>query len=95
MVYAAPPHLAGPSTTTYADAYSGILAAHRRSPLTAAASVILLVAADVDALCAARMLSSLLRQDDIMYKIWPISGLAHLANVKDELRTYTDVSAPF
>jgi hypothetical protein len=56
MVYLSPHHLASalrPST-------------HRRSPLTSASSVIILVSPDVDALCAARMLADLFQQNDVM-----------------------------
>ena len=91
MVFIPPPHLASASRPSYAEAYSDILAAHRRSPLTSASSVILLVAPDVDALCAARMLTDLLKQDDVMHRIIPVSGIAELEHVRDELMTYTEV----
>jgi len=91
MVFLPPPHLASASRPTYAEAYANILAAHRRSPLTSASSVIILVAPDVDALCAAKMLAELLKQDDVMHRIIPVSGLADLERMKDELVTYTEV----
>jgi cell division control protein 45 len=91
MVYLPPPHLASASRPSYGEAYTNILAAHRRSPLTSASSVILLVAPDVDALCAARMLAELLQQDDVMHRIIPVSGVAELESMKDELATYTEV----
>lgn len=95
MVFLAPPHLASASKPSYAQAYADILAAHRRSPLTSASSVILLVAPDVDALCAAKMLAEFFMQDDIMHRIIPVSGIAELENMKDELATYTEVWTAF
>lgn len=97
MVYLPPPHLASASRLSYGDAYSNILAAHRRSPLTSASSVILLVSPDVDALCASKMLAELLKQDDVMHRIIPVSGVAELESMKDELTTYNEVcmTSPF
>ncbi|KAJ7168247.1 CDC45-like protein [Mycena crocata] len=85
MVYLPPPQLASASRPSYAEAYANILKAHRQSPLTSAASVIMLVAPDVDALCAARMLADLFKQDDVMYRIIPVSGVTELERVRDEL----------
>ena len=93
MVYLPPPHLSTPSRPSYAEAYSSILAAHRRSPLTSASSVILLVAPDVDALCAARMLVDLFKEDDVMHRIVPVSGIAELERVRDDLITLSEVCA--
>jgi len=93
MVFLPPPHLASASRPAYAEAYANILAAHRRSPLTSASSVIILVAPDVDALCAAKMLAELLKQDDVMHRIIPVSGLVDLERMKDELVTYVEVRA--
>ncbi|KAG6379052.1 CDC45 family [Boletus reticuloceps] len=91
MVYLPPPQLASASRPSYGDAYTSILAAHRRSPLTSASSVILLVAPDVDALCAAKMLAELLKQDDVMHRTIPVSGVAELEVIKDELVTYNEL----
>lgn len=91
MVFLPPPHLASSSRPSYGEAYASILAAHRRSPLTSASSVILLVAPDVDALCAAKMLAELFKQDDVMHRIIPVSGVAELEAMKDELATYNEV----
>lgn len=91
MVFLPPPRLASASRPTYAEAYANILVAHRRSPLTSASSVIILVAPDVDALCAAKILADLLKQDDVMHRIIPVSGLADLERMKDELVTYAEV----
>ncbi|KAL4253840.1 CDC45 family protein [Abortiporus biennis] len=90
MVYLPPPQLAG-NRSSYSEAYGNILAAHRRSPLTSASSVILLVAPDVDSLCAARMLADLLKGDDVMHRIIPVSGHADLERKRDELATYSDL----
>ena len=90
-MYLAPPHLAGPSQPSYAQAYAAILAAYRRSPATAASSVIILVAPDVDALCAARMLAELFKQDDVMFRIIPVSGMAALEAQRNELFNYPEV----
>ncbi|ESK92859.1 cell division control protein 45 [Moniliophthora roreri MCA 2997] len=76
---------------SYAEAYSNILTAHRRSPLTSASSVIILVAPDVDAICAARMLVSLLKQDDVIHRIIPVSGISELEKIRDELMGYTEL----
>ena len=59
--------------------------------MTTGASVIMLVAPDVDALCAARMLADLLKQDDVLFRIIPVSGHAELEQMRDELESYTDV----
>ena len=87
-----PSHPASASRTSYAEAYAKILAAHRRSPKTAAASVIILVSPDVDALCASKMLADLFKQDDVMHRIIPVSGHAELERVRDEMTTNVDVS---
>ncbi len=52
----------------------------------------IIVAPDVDALCAARMLETLLRQDNITHRIRPVAGLTALVDVKNELLNYHDVS---
>jgi cell division control protein 45 len=91
MVFIPPPHLASASRPSYAETYNNILAVHRRSPLSAASSVIILVAPDADALCAAKMLAELFKQDDVMHRITPLSGIADLERVRDELITYSEV----
>ncbi|KAH9951948.1 CDC45-like protein [Amylocystis lapponica] len=91
MVYLPPPHLASASRPSYAEAYANILATHRRSPATSASSVIVLVAPDVDALCAARMLADLFKQDDVMHRLIPVSGHAELEHMRNELATYAEV----
>lgn len=91
MVYLPPPHLVSNSRPSYAEAYAKILASHRRSPTTSASSVIILVATDVDALCASRMLGDLFKQDDVMHRVIPVSGHAELERLRDELVSSTDV----
>ncbi|TFK29808.1 cell division control protein 45 [Coprinopsis marcescibilis] len=91
MVYIPPPQIAQPGQSSYSDAYSSIISAYRRSPQTSASSVIMLVAPDVDALCAARMLASLFKDDDVLYRIIPVSSVQELQIVRDELSTYTEL----
>jgi len=90
MVYLPPPHLAG-NRPSYLEAYNRILTSHRRSPLSSASSVILLVTPNVDALCASRMFASLFKQDDVIYRIIPVSGLDEFERITDELRENTAV----
>lgn len=85
MVYLPPPHLETPNRPGYERAYNDIVATHRRSPLSSASSLIMLVAPDVDAVCASRMLADLLKQDDIMHRIVPVSGMDELERIRDEL----------
>jgi cell division control protein 45 len=93
MVYIPPPHLAQQGKQSYPDAYNNIISAYRRSPQTSASSVIMLVAPDVDALCASRMLASLFKDDDILYRIIPVSSVQELQDLKNELSTYTEVGS--
>ncbi|KJA22335.1 hypothetical protein HYPSUDRAFT_67056 [Hypholoma sublateritium FD-334 SS-4] len=72
MVNILPPHLSGRGKS-YIHAYNAIVLAHWRSPLTSASSVIIFVAPDVDALCAARMFAILFKRDDIGYRMIPVS----------------------
>ncbi|KXN90547.1 Protein TSD2 [Leucoagaricus sp. SymC.cos] len=85
MVYITPPEQASPGKKSYGDVYSKILAAHRRSPLTSASSVVMLVAPDVDALCASKMLSRLFKQDDVIYTVIPVAGVEDFTRVRGEL----------
>lgn len=50
----------------------------------AATAVLLLVAADVDALCAARTLARLLTDDDVPFRIVPVEGYANLQQVLEQ-----------
>jgi len=79
------------SRNSYADVYQSILNAYRRSPSTAASSIIVLVAPDVDALCAARILQTLLRQDEILHRIIPVSGMEAFEQQRDELAAQKEV----
>ncbi|KAL0947422.1 hypothetical protein HGRIS_013534 [Hohenbuehelia grisea] len=88
MVWIPPPQLATPTRTSYAEAYQKVLAAHRRSPINSASSVVMLVAVDVDALCAARMLADLFKQDDVPYSIIPVADRDELAFQAHELAHY-------
>ena len=91
MVYLPLPQSAG-NKPSYLEAYNKILSAHRRSPLSSASSVIVLVAPNVDALSAARMLATLFKQDDVAYRIIPIVGRDGVQAVRDELQSNPDVS---
>lgn len=91
MVFIPPPHLASASRPSYAEAYAEILATHRRFPLVSAASVTILVAPDVDALCAARMLAGLFQQDDVTHKVIPVSGIAELEQMRESFLTSNEV----
>lgn len=91
MVYLPPPQYETPARPGYEQAYQNILATHRRSPLSSASSLIMLVAPDVDALCASRMLADLLKQDDVMHRIIPVSGMNELERIRDEMVTNAEV----
>jgi cell division control protein 45 len=91
MVFITPPDHTQPGKQSYADAYNAILAAHRRSPLTSASSVIVLVAPDVDALCASKMLARLFKQDDVIYTIIPVAGVEDFTTIREELRHNNEV----
>ena len=73
------------------EAYKDILTSHRRSPLSSASSVIMLVAPNVDALCASQMLARLFKLDDVIYHIIPISGLNEFEDKIKELKPNTAV----
>jgi cell division control protein 45 len=90
MVYLPPPHLAG-NRRSYLEAYKDILTSHRRSPLSSASSVIMLVAPNVDALCASQMFARLFKLDDVIYHIIPVSGLNEFEEITNELRQNTAV----
>jgi cell division control protein 45 len=72
--------------------YQKILSDHRRSR-SSATSVTILVAPNVDALCAARIFATLFKQDDVAYCIIPVSGRIELEKVADELRSNSEVRA--
>lgn len=91
MVFISPPDQTAPGKPSYGSAYNHILTAHRRSPLTSASSVILLVAPDTDALCASKMLARLFKQDDVIYTIIPVAGVEDFTAVREELRENNQV----
>lgn len=91
MVYLPPPHLSTASRPSYAEAYTRILTAHRSSPLTSASGVIIASATDVDALCAARMLADLFKQDDVMHRIIPVGDVYAFGLVRNDLQEYSEV----
>ena len=91
MVYLPPPQYETPRRLGYERTYLDILATHRKSTRSSSSSLIILVAPDVDALCAARMLADLLKQDDILYRIMPVSGMNGLEEVRDELSLNNEV----
>ena len=96
MVYLPPPQPAG-DRRSYLEAYKDILTSHRRSPLSSASSVIMLVAPNVDALCASLMFARLFKLDDVIYRIIPISGLDEFEGRTNDLRqnTAVGISGPF
>lgn len=61
--------------TSYPLAYAHILARARGSP---ACTTYLFVAPDVDALCAARLLSALLKTDDVAHQTVPVGSWVQL-----------------
>ncbi|KAG4304658.1 hypothetical protein PORY_002051, partial [Pneumocystis oryctolagi] len=63
--------------SNYTDAYSRIKAAS----LSGSCTVLIFVALDVDALCACKMLSTLMKHDFISHKIQPISGYQDLMDI--------------
>jgi hypothetical protein len=93
MVYILPPQLAGDADNpSYLQAYNSIVSVHRNYPLASSSSVIMLVAPDVDALCAARMLATLFKQDDVGCRILPIRGKDPIVTiVKEQLLHFPDV----
>lgn len=64
-------------------AYRQIVARARGSP---ACTTYLFVAPDVDALCAARLLSALLKTDDVAHQTVPVGSWAQLAQEAQQLR---------
>ncbi|KAJ2845276.1 DNA replication initiation factor cdc45, partial [Coemansia brasiliensis] len=64
----------------YEDAYRRII-----DRAGAAASVLLFVSMDVDALCALRILTALFKRDSIGYKIVPVSNYSEIASMNQSL----------
>lgn len=65
----------------FAAAYTRI----KQSSLSGTCAVLILVALDTDALCACKMLSSLLRSDFVPFQIRPIAGWSDLEAVNTAL----------
>lgn len=63
----------------YASAYSRLRSAARAAG-TGVSSVLILSSPDVDSVCATRILTSLLLQDDIAHRIVPVEGYRTLLN---------------
>ena len=55
----------------------------------------MLVAPDVDAVCAARMFADLLKQDDIMHRIIPVSGMMEFDRIRNEMVSNMEVRSLF
>lgn len=79
------------TSTDYTQAYHSIVRTARSGHFSAASSsvspsapVLLLVATDIDAICAARSLVSLLTDDEVPYKICPVDGYSTLRKVVQE-----------
>jgi hypothetical protein len=91
------------NSTDYTQAYHSILRAARSgyshassstsSTSSHAAPVLLLVSTDIDAICAARALVSLLTDDEVPYKLCPVDGYSTLSRiVEDDVETNETVS---
>ncbi|KAG8915543.1 hypothetical protein FRC00_003075 [Tulasnella sp. 408] len=81
MVYILPKNNTRPDYT-YAKEYSRILKARRTTPES---SIVMLVPPDLDALCAAHILTTLFGRDDANLRTIPVSGFKNLQDVKDSL----------
>lgn len=72
-------------TRAYRDIVAGSRAASEPSSSYNTVSVLILVAPDVDALCACRILTALLKHDQVGHNVVPISGWAELSRVNREM----------
>ncbi|SCZ87820.1 BZ3500_MvSof-1268-A1-R1_Chr2-3g05288 [Microbotryum saponariae] len=70
----------------YPTAYRSIVSSARGS---SSATTFLLVSPDVDALCAARLLSDLLKTDDVVNTIIPVGSWSDLEDVRERLQGET------
>lgn len=80
----------------YSHAYTRILRAARGGEgaggSAGSAPILLLVATDVDAVCATRALAALLSDDDIAYRVCPVDGYATLQRIiEDDVVGNTEV----
>ena len=88
MVYILPQNDEHPRLT-YNYVYDDILRSRRTSPDS---SVVLLVPPQPDALCAAKILSTLFQREDIRLNIIPVAGYPSLNEEKRTLLDAVDVS---
>ncbi|KAG9017057.1 hypothetical protein FRB90_001952 [Tulasnella sp. 427] len=88
MVYILPKNPTRPDYT-YVKEYNRILKARRTTPDS---SIVMLVPPDLDALCAAHILTTLFGRDDANLRTIPVSGFKNLQDVKDSLLEEKDVS---
>lgn len=65
----------------FSSAYTRI----RQSSLSGTCAVLILVALDTDALCACKMLASLLKADFIPFQVRPIAGWTDLESINTTL----------
>jgi len=77
------------SKLTYSSTYDEILRERRLAPDS---SVVLLVPPELDALCAAHILTSLFVRDDVNLRTIPVAGYPSLQSVKHELLQSASVS---
>lgn len=77
-----------PASTEYSQAYTSILKAARGGASSSTgigiSPVLILVATDIDALCAARSLTALFGEDDIAHRLCPVDGYATLNRIVEE-----------
>ncbi|KDE05348.1 hypothetical protein MVLG_04263 [Microbotryum lychnidis-dioicae p1A1 Lamole] len=73
-------------STLYPTAYRSIVSRARGA---SSATTFLLVSPDVDALCAARLLSDLLKTDDVVNTIIPVGSWSDLEHVRERLQGET------
>ncbi|KAG8704339.1 hypothetical protein FRC09_003610 [Ceratobasidium sp. 395] len=83
MVVVVPP--SGRAQRTYATEYKAIVGRYVRSPAKSASSIVIISAPDVDALCATRILTSMFRNEGVLYRVTPISGYPDLTEYREEL----------
>ncbi|ELU44832.1 cell division control protein 45 [Rhizoctonia solani AG-1 IA] len=94
MVIVVPP--SGRAQRTYATEYKSIVARYVRSPAKSASSIVIIPSPDVDALCATRILATMFRNEGVLYRVNPISGVfcaaanGSLANLDIAANNYSD-----
>ncbi|WVR08235.1 hypothetical protein IAU60_005282 [Kwoniella sp. DSM 27419] len=73
-----------PSELTYTHAYNSVISRVRRRGGSGTGRVVILAGTDVDGLLAARILTSLFKNDDVPYRLVPVGGYAELEARRDE-----------